>query len=132
MVKTKILLAEDDADDQKLFNDYLKERNDILILPVAENGEEVIALLNGTTNDKDLPDLIILDQNMPKKNGLQTLQHLKRTDRFSKIPVVFYSTYADPQLVSACKNNGAIAVVTKPITKEGYEEMLDNFLQVIE
>ena len=131
-MQTKILLAEDDADDQMLFNDYLKERNDILILPVAENGEEVIELLNATENDKDLPDLIILDQNMPKRNGLQTLQFLKETDRFSRIPVVFYSTYADHQLVTACTHNGAVAVVTKPITKEGYDEMIDAFLQVID
>jgi CheY-like chemotaxis protein len=131
MVVTKILLAEDDADDQMLFNDYLKDRNDIVILPIAENGEEVFKILDNIKEDNDLPGLIILDQNMPKRNGLQTLRLLKETSRYAEIPIVFYSTYADHQLINACTEIGAITVMTKPLTKEGYDKMIDSFLKAI-
>ena len=124
----KILLAEDDRDDQKLFCDFLQHRNDIELLPVADNGIVLFDLLASITDAAGLPDLIILDHNMPRRNGLQTLQLLKDTERYAHIPVVIYSTYTDKQLIDACAEKGAFSVLPKPITKHGYSEMIDTVL----
>ena len=130
MAARTILLAEDDADDQKLFCDFLSHRNDIVLMPVAENGVELLQTLDKTI-DGILPDLIILDQNMPKSNGLQTLTALKEDTRYAHLPVVIYSTYADDQLISNSKAAGAALVLTKPVSKDGYNEMIETILQLV-
>jgi len=131
MPPIKILLAEDDADDQRLFQDFLHHRTDITLMPIVENGVELLELLQWLDNTSLLPDLIILDQNMPKRNGVQTLELLKSTDDYQDIPVVVYSTYTDAQLIETCTEAGASIVMAKPITKEGYNQMIDAFLQLI-
>jgi CheY-like chemotaxis protein len=120
MTARKIMLAEDDADDKALFCDFLAHRKDIELLPIAENGVELMDALHNT-DDTDLPHVVILDQNMPKRNGLQTLAALKENNRFSHLPVVIYSTYADEQLINSSHAAGAALVVTKPTSKQGYE-----------
>jgi len=129
MAKKKILLAEDDKDDQMLFQEFLKNKSDISIMPMAENGEVLLAQLEGINDNNDLPSLIILDQNMPRKGGLQTLQALKADKRFSHIPVVIYSTYTDDRLVQAGLEAGACVVLAKPLTKEDYSNMLEEMIR---
>lgn len=130
MAPTKILLAEDDADDQLLFREFLKHRKDIELLPIAENGVVLLETLESISNTANLPHLVILDQNMPKKNGLGTLQSLKDHHLFQQIPVVIYSTYSDEQLIRDCSAAGASAIFPKPITKEGYDAMIDQCLEL--
>ena len=125
----KILLAEDDSDDQKLFYDFLKNRTDIIVMPIVENGEELIDTLNKIKDDAQLPDIILLDQNMPKRNGIQTLQFLKANTCFSHIPVMIYSTYTDENIIRMAIKIGASSVVPKPVTKDGYNKMIDDFLR---
>lgn len=132
MKPKKILLAEDDLDDQKLFHDFLFQRDDIELMSFVENGEELLDTLGTISEVKYLPDLIILDQNMPKKNGIQTLQDLKNEDRYANINVVIYSTHADKQLQSDAIKNGASKVISKPVTKQGYGEMIDDLLKLIQ
>ena len=131
MPLVKILLAEDDHDDQKLFREFLEERTDIHILPIVENGEELMENLELISIISELPALIILDQNMPKLNGLQTLKVLKSSTRYAHIPVIVYSTYTDVNLVNSCTAEGAGAVVSKPMSKDGYHEMIDDLLKLI-
>lgn len=131
MSPKKILLAEDDIDDQKLFYDFLQHREDIVLMPVAENGVHLFDSLEKIASADDLPDLIILDQNMPKRSGLQTLQLLKNTNRYAHIPVMVYSTYTDQHLIKVSSEMGAFSVASKPVTKGGYEEMIDCFLRVL-
>ena len=130
MLKRKILLAEDDEDDQEFFNDFLKSRNDIILMPIAENGLVLTEYLEGIADRAQLPDLIILDQNMPKSNGLQTLQVLKEDERYTHIPVIIYSTYTDDTLIKIGSEMGATMVVSKPVTKEGYHEMIEVVFKV--
>lgn len=131
MQPKKVLLAEDDKDDQNLFYDFLHERKDIVIMPAVENGVELVDFLNKIANKEHFPDLIILDQNMPKRNGLQTLKLLKENDSYANIPIMVYSTYTDQQLIKMSLELGASAVMSKPLTKEGYDEMLDAFLKAL-
>src|SRR5687767_8054066 len=98
MPKKKILVAEDDADDQQFFYDFLEIRNDIVLLPIAENGVALMTQMEELEAEQ-LPHMIILDHNMPKRNGLQTLKLLKEDQRFRHIPVIIYSTYIDEALI---------------------------------
>ena len=126
-----IIIIEDDLDDQQIFHDFLNHRKDICLMPMVGNGVELIDSLN-TINQKDLlPHLIVLDHNMPKRNGFETLELLKRTARYEHIPVVVYSTYIDRELAEACSHIGASAVVTKPVTKEQYNNMIESFLKLV-
>jgi CheY-like chemotaxis protein len=124
----KILLADDDIDDRMLFESAYKDRRDIIILASALNGAEVIERLENISDEADLPDLIILDQNMPKMTGKQTLTFLKADHRYSHIPVCVCSTYADHQLTVDCLELGAYKVSSKPITHEEYQKMMNDFL----
>lgn len=128
---TRVLLVEDDSDDRDLFVTFFAKRNDISLMPAVSNGLELVDYLIKTVLDKDLPDLIVLDQNMPLMNGKQTLQFLKSDPRFARIPAVIYSTYTDSNLIIECKKVGASMVAVKPIDDEGYQKMMDDFLQVI-
>jgi CheY-like chemotaxis protein len=68
---------------------------------------------------------------MPKMNGKQTLKFLKSNKQYAKIPAVIYSTYTDTNLVMDCKKLGADMVAVKPIDHEGYQRMMDDFLQIV-
>jgi CheY-like chemotaxis protein len=129
MLKRKILLAEDDLDDQRFFNEFLQNRKDLVLLPIAGNGEVLFEILHAISTSADLPDFIILDQNMPKINGLQALALLKADSRYAHIPVSIYSTYTDEELIQKGLATGACDVVSKPISKEGYNEMVDGFFR---
>jgi CheY-like chemotaxis protein len=125
---TNVLLVEDDPDDRELFIEFYQDRSDIVLLPSSTNGLELIAYLEGVTEESALPHLIVLDQNMPKMNGKQTLEFLKSSERFSNIHVLVYSTYTDSNLIKECMALGANGVAVKPIDYEGYQRMMDDCL----
>ena len=129
MFKRKVLLAEDDKDDQRFFNEFLKHRMDIILMPIADNGEVLFEILEDITESTDLPHLIILDQNMPKLNGLQALRLLKTDSRYAHIPVSIYSTYTDEELIKNGFASGACHVISKPVSKEGYHQMIDKLFE---
>jgi CheY-like chemotaxis protein len=130
--KKKILLAEDDNDDQQFFLDFLGNRHDIGLISTVENGEEVFEYLDSTASESDLPDAIILDQNMPKRNGLKTLELLKQSSQYAHIPVMIYSTYTDETLIQKSTASGAALVMPKPATPEGYHNLIDELFRVME
>jgi CheY-like chemotaxis protein len=127
--KTKIILVEDDPDDLELFTTFFEDRDDIVLLPSVGNGLELISYLQSVPGDDALPELIVLDHNMPMMNGKQTLHFLKGHDRYSKIPAVIYSTYTDTALIADCKTLGALVVASKPIDLDGYNKMMNDFLE---
>ena len=111
-----------------LFEMAYKDRKDIVILPSAINGTEIIERLENAGDKNDLPDLIILDQNMPQMTGKQTLSMLRSDPTYASIPVCICSTYADHQLTVDCLKLGAFKVSSKPITQEEYQKMMNDFL----
>jgi CheY-like chemotaxis protein len=127
-----VILVEDDPDDRDLFHLFYEERIDIKLLPTLENGTDLIDYLLSLSQDDHLPDLIVLDQNMPKMNGKQTLAFLKSDARFANIPTVIYSTYTDANLIKECLRLGAGMVAIKPIDNSGYQKMMDNFLGLLQ
>ena len=131
MEMKKILLADDDADDREIIERVLGGKNDISLLQSVENGREVIDYLNKVSSFNELPDLIILDHNMPRMNGMETLEILKGTPRYEGIPVVIYSTYSDSRIMEKCIFLGAAMVVSKPFTILEYEATINQFVQLL-
>ena len=125
-----VILAEDDSDDQFLFVNFLSDYPAMNLSSAVANGEELIHVLENTT-DENLPHAIILDQNMPKMNGLNTLQYLKANSRYAAIPVMVYSTYLNDVLVENCMSAGATLVHNKPEDRDGYHEMMSTFFRTI-
>jgi len=131
-MRTRILLAEDDVDEQLFFKNFLTGRTDFVLLPPVGDGEELLTYLESRrTTDTSLPEAIILDQNMPKMNGLQALTLLKETKEYMRIPVLLYSTYVDNDFRKKCLGIGADFVVAKPQDRQGYHLMIDNLLKLV-
>jgi CheY-like chemotaxis protein len=130
MIK-KVLLADDDADDREIFVRVLDKKTDVQLVRTVENGREVIDYLNGIPVPEQLPHLIILDHNMPKMNGTETLGRLKSDKRYSDIHVVIYSTYSDHKMREKCEQLGASMVLAKPASIKEYEAIIDRFLGLV-
>lgn len=131
MLKRKILLADDDGDDRLIFAQVFDNLgNHQAVLSVVENGLEVIEYLNKIKETDALPDLIILDHNMPKMNGKQALHYLKNNPRFKNINVIIYSTFNDALFMEECGRLGASSIIAKPNSYEEYIDMVKYFLNV--
>jgi len=107
----RIFLADDDEDDQLLFNDVLKELSSSIELTVARDGEHLMKLLNNLT---DLPDILFLDLNMPLKNGFECLEEIKANKKFENLPIIIFSTSSQPSAVELVYQHGAHLYVRKP------------------
>jgi CheY-like chemotaxis protein len=112
-----ILIAEDDADDRFLLQAAFEENGFTDRLHFVENGVEVLEYLNSLDageNDKKFPRFILLDLNMPKKDGREVLKELKQNPDLKKIPVVIFSTTNNEQEMRRCYELGANSYITKP------------------
>src|SRR5436190_20290480 len=88
--KIGILLADDDKDDCFLFREALSELPVPTNLVTVHDGEQLMSYL--TEHAKDLPDVLFLDLNMPRKNGFECLTEIKHTDTLKDLPVIMFST----------------------------------------
>jgi CheY-like chemotaxis protein len=112
-----ILIAEDDADDRFLLQAAFEENGFTDKLYFVENGVEVVEYLQSINTDKSekkFPRFILLDLNMPKKDGREVLRELKQHPDFKKIPVVIFSTTNNEQEMRRCYELGANSYITKP------------------
>ena len=123
----KILLVDDDEDDRQIFQDIVREVDPYATLEFAENGLDMIAMLEKLP-DTDLPGMIILDQNMPRMTGKESLIYIKENPRYQGIPTIIYSTYQVKDFYQECLDLGAEDVVAKPDTMQAYREMIEQFL----
>ena len=112
-----ILIAEDDADDRFLLQAAFEENGFPDRLHFVENGVEVLDYLNALEEKKaeiQFPRFILLDLNMPKKDGREVLKELKQHPELKKIPVVIFSTTNNEQEMRRCYELGANSYITKP------------------
>ncbi|HZY81480.1 MAG TPA: response regulator [Cyclobacteriaceae bacterium] len=123
----QILLADDDAVDRELFSEALKSTQVKFRLDEVSGGEEVFAHLNSVAQK---PDLIILDLNMPVKDGRETLRELKANKNFKCIPVVILSTSNSHFDVRHSYDSGASLFLTKPHSFHDLVEMLNLLLNL--
>ncbi|AVZ31088.1 response regulator rcp1 [Nodularia spumigena UHCC 0039] len=124
-----ILMADDDDDDQILVREALLESQLPINLYIVSNGEELLDYLynRGLYTDKSKaprPGLILLDLNMPKKNGLEVLQDIKTDPTLRNIPVIVLSTSEDKKDIYRAYNLGANSFITKPVTFAALVEIM--------
>lgn len=107
----KCLLIDDDLDDQKIFSIITEEVDNTINCSFANDGVDAIEKLN---NGSVSPDIIFLDVNMPRMDGVECLRRIKKDENLKEIPVFMYSTTADPGTVSVTKKLGAKDFIVKP------------------
>lgn len=100
-----ILLADDDKDDVFFFKRALKEITIPYRFTYSEDGEKLMQYLNTTISD--LPDVIFLDLNMPRKTGTACLEEIKSSEKLKHIPIVIYSTSYLPEVADVLYEKGA-------------------------
>lgn len=107
-----ILIAEDDDTDRLLFDEALEELPVNTSLKAVENGEELMQLLSN--EDNELPDVLFLDLNMPRKNGFAALGQIKRDPRLENLPVFIFSTANDEEMIKQVYKDAAHYFIRKP------------------
>ncbi len=118
----EILLIEDNPGDVRLTFEALKESKIINNLQVVEDGIEALSYLkkNGIYKDKPRPDLIILDLNLPKKDGREVLGEIKSEDSLKQIPIVILTTSEAEEDIIKSYELHANCYITKPVNMEQF------------
>ena len=112
----KILLVDDDVEDREIIRDALGDLGYRSVIHFEENGENALSFLESAYVSGTLPSMVILDLNMPRMNGTQTLRHLKNDERFRNIPVIIYSTSLNNIERDECIALGAHSYIIKPVS----------------
>lgn len=123
MKPVHILLVEDNEGDILLTTEALAEAETKFKITIARDGEEAINFLNSP--GQDLPDLVLLDINLPKKNGHEVLQYIKTTSHLKKIPVIVLSTSSSPKDIDSAYNNQANCYVIKSLEIHEFIETIE-------
>ena len=123
MQPIELLLVEDNDDDIDLTREAFAEARIHLNLHVARDGIEALEFLNNNKNPR--PDLILLDLNMPRKDGRETLEEIKAHPEFKRIPVVILTTSeAEKDVISAYDKN-ANSYIVKPVDFDQFLNVMD-------
>jgi CheY-like chemotaxis protein len=123
----EILLVEDNAGDARLTLEAFKEGRVLNRITVMQDGVQALAYLRrqGPYAAVRLPDLILLDLNLPRMSGREVLTHIKSDERLKSIPVVVLTTSEDEQDIARAYSQHANCYITKPVD-------LEQFLRVIQ
>ena len=114
----KIILAEDDKDDQELFMEALSATKVPSEVTTVENGEELVSTLKDPAEPK--PDIVFIDINMPVKGGKEALEEIKTDQDLKEIPAVMLSTSSHPKDIEETFNKGANLYIQKPNSFTGF------------
>ena len=123
----EILLVEDNPGDARLTIEAFKEGRVTNSLTVINDGADALAYLRreGKYSAAKLPDLVLLDLNLPKMDGREVLAEVKSDERLRNIPVIVLTTSSAPEDVKRAYGNHANCYITKPVD-------LDQFLRVVQ
>ena len=117
----RILLIDDDHIERMKFNRCIERLEEDHEVMEAENGEVALAKLRQGKH----PQLILLDLNMPRLNGVEFLEILKNDDQLSHIPVVVLSTSSNDKDLKSCYKSGIAGYVIKPLKYEDYTKKIE-------
>lgn len=118
----KVMLAEDDAEDQEIFGEALENLDAKTELTVVSNGQELVDTLKDP--EQENPDIIFLDINMPVKDGKKALAEIKKDKELETIPTVMLSTSDNPKEIKESFQAGASLFVTKPTSFKNMVRLL--------
>lgn len=123
-----ILLADDDKDDRFFFDKALKALDIPTELITVEDGEQLMDYL--LKNLENLPDVLFLDLNMPRKKGDECLSEISLHPKLKELPVIIYSTSLHEEVASLLYNNGAFYYIQKTDLEE-LQKILNHVLTLI-
>lgn len=128
MVKPlNILLVEDDIDDIDLLKDALIENNIKYTMQVIMEGDKVYRHLQSC---EILPDILVMDLNLPKIDGKQILQEIKSLNFFTHIPIIVLTTSSSKEDINYCNGMGVSKFITKPSTINGWDTAIHTIISV--
>jgi len=121
-----VLCAEDDPEDRMLIEEAWAESRLLNDLFFVEDGEDLMDYLyrRGAYSERPRPDLILLDLNMPRKDGREALQEIKTHADLRRIPVVVLTTSKAEEDLIRTYDLGVNSFITKPVTFEGLVEVI--------
>jgi two-component system response regulator len=130
MNTTSILIADDDADDRYLLETAFNEKGYNEHIEFVENGVEVINFLRnikaGLGKNKLYPKFVLLDLNMPKKDGREVLKEMKESPDFRMIPVIVFTTTKNENEIKRCYELGANTYIVKPVSFDALLKVVEN------
>ena len=124
-----ILVADDDPDDRMLIKDAFEEARLNNEIHFVENGEQLLHYLRregdfANMADEPFPGIILLDLNMPKKDGREALREIKADVELKRIPVVVLTTSRAEEDIIRTYGLGVSSFITKPVTFEGLVDVV--------
>lgn len=114
-----IFIADDDADDRLLIQDAFLESEREVRLTFFEDGEAILEGLTGALATRTLPQLVLLDLNMPGKDGREVISELKAAPALRHIPIIVLTTSNADEDIETCYGLGASSYIVKPVSYDG-------------
>lgn len=123
-----IILADDDEDDRLFFIDAFDELSMNIKVNTFEDGVELMDYLN--SDNAILPQVLFLDLNMPRKNGIECLNEIKANDKMSDIAIAIYSTSASEEDIEETFVMGANIYIKKPSSFKQLKKVLSEVVSI--
>jgi two-component system response regulator len=118
--QANILLVEDNKADQTIIERALEDGKISCLLTIAHNGQEALDQIEALKKVNDLPDLILMDINMPIMDGKQTLKKIRSDDSIKHIPIIMLTTSTRDKDVMESYQLGVNAYLSKPIENDDF------------
>jgi CheY-like chemotaxis protein len=125
-----VFLADDDEDDCLFFKEALDELPVSIKLTTVHDGEQLMKLLSKKIDD--LPPLLFLDLNMPRKNGFQCLTDIKQDEKLKQLTVIIVSTSFQQDVADLLYHNGAHYFIHKPAAFEDLKKVIHRVIMMME
>lgn len=123
-----IILADDDEDDRMFFTDAFSELKMSTKVQTYNDGEELMQYLN--SEEAHMPEILFLDLNMPKKNGMECLQEIKANKKFENIAIAIYSTSSTEEHIEETFVKGANIYIKKPSDFNSLKKVLSDVVTI--
>lgn len=122
----EILLVEDNPGDIRLIEEAFKSSERETILQTVTNGSDAIEWLTqrATETEQSLPEMVLLDLNLPGRDGYDVLRAIRADSQLELLPVIILTSSSAPEDIKRCYNSDANAYMTKPIDPAEFESLV--------
>jgi CheY-like chemotaxis protein len=125
-----IVYADDDHEDQEVLKEVVAQIDSRLEVVTLDGGQQLLDYLASLKEGQSFPCLVVVDVNMPKMDGIETLRELKSHELYKKLPVIVFSTFDNLLSVQMAQKLGAIDYIKKPVTYERFRQVARRFIDI--